>query len=153
MTVTISMSVEAVRNRVFNFLFNQNESYVEIISEESDELEILPSVEWDEYFHPDYLPLGYYFYSARRVNDNKTLIYSDGINQIIFNQKPISSGCHINIEDVEYTIVKINAFNGNLVVSGEETILVWNNEVNWFSISGTISKEEMLKIAESTTEY
>jgi hypothetical protein len=60
-------SAEAVRVRVLNFFMERNDKYTEVrIKEESSDT-LTPDFDWDNYYHPNYMPEGYFFESAKAI--------------------------------------------------------------------------------------
>lgn len=144
---TLIFTVEAIRVRVFNYFIERNERYTEIRVEEND-IET-PELDWENYYQPTYMPEGYYFESAEDGGLIKILNYSDGKNQIIITQANNTAGIQIDTEDATTERININGNEGFLTIKEDRSMMFWHNEEKSFTITGNITKEEIIKIAES----
>lgn len=142
------LSVDALRNNVFDFLVNIYEDFIAIFYNNS--LEDNSDKKIEEIYVPQYLPEGFEII----LNDNrKTVvlqIYSDAKdNRIIFEQIVYSIELIVDTENREYENIDINGNTGLFYIDRGINHLIWNDSKYNFQLKAPISKEEMIKIAES----
>ena len=145
-----SMTIEAVREPVVEFFVNVYEKFVEIFFGD-DEIENSPDA-IEEIYTLGYVPEGYEFVSREITIQQVKTIWTDGENEIMFEQyiKKISSfldneetNLEITDEDVSFAYVYKNGIK----------IIYWNNEEYVFvlKIPKDISKDECIKYINSLT--
>ena len=98
---------------------------------------------------PTLIPDGYDVTDEITDEFTHNITYSNDTKQIEFSQTSISLGIHIDTEKAETTKIKINNFDGYLSVTKDSTILVWFDEIFSYSITGNISKSDIISMADS----
>jgi hypothetical protein len=151
---TLTFSVEAVRVKVFDFLFQENEEYMQVISvETSGANERIKSLlpDWANYYYPDYLPEGYRFEEA----ENKGLPYmmafvNESGDVLLFSQQPADQGMMImDNEGTEKGELTINENPAFWASKNNETTLVWTLNGTRFTAFGKVELEELVKLADN----
>jgi hypothetical protein len=142
-----TFSVEAFRKPFINFVISVYEKFTGVeYQSEGEEIADFPS-EIEEIFMPITIPAGY----ALTENNNYGLmvesIYSNGINELIFEQYTISSMyTTINTEGSE--IEKLTIDDKEILIYSNQNVnvIIWVYESYGFKASGEIDKNELLKL-------
>lgn len=148
---TVTFSVKALREPFLSFIVETYERFTNIIFVK-DENEAQVNF---EKIIPDYIPEGY---SVTDIKADSTIFYEilysgeDENSYILYSQNTNGAGVQINTENVGYEELNIN---NNLAFyysnKGINTIIV-DGKNYFFTIEGTVTKEEIIKIAESIDE-
>ncbi len=100
---------------------------------------------------PSYLPEGYMFDSATvfKYDDKESvsLLYRNSSSTLVLTEKLLDDIQRPDFGEVEK--VSINGAEGKLISLPGSNMLVWNNGKLELMLSGTFSKEEMIKVAGS----
>jgi len=100
---------------------------------------------------PSYLPEGYTFDSATvfKYDDKESvsLLYRNSSSTLVLTEKLLDDIQRPDFGEVEK--VSINGSEGKLISLPGSNMLVWNNGKLELMLSGTFSKEEMIKVAGS----
>lgn len=148
-TVTTA-SVEALREGFINFVIETFEKGSTIFfSKDKGNLSlstqpITPKI-------PAYLPEGYKLVADMSDEIEMHIIYEGkGTESIVYCQHPKGSKTTVNSEGVTYKKIFIaNSYEGIIFENLGDTYLVFNDNEYMYTIIGTVSEEEILKIAES----
>lgn len=146
-TVTTA-SVEALREGFTHFVINTFEKGSTIFFPKDDEnpvvQPIIPKI-------PSYLPEGYKLVADMSNEFEVNLIYEgSGTDYFQFLQLPKGSNRTVNTEGVDYKKIFISNTNEGIIFKNlGDTYLVFNDGDYMYTIIGTVSEEEILKIAES----
>jgi hypothetical protein len=108
-----------------------------------------PMLDINHYYYPTVMLKGYSYSAHKVTRDIISLTYSNGIENILFIQYETQGDYNIDIENAEITEVDISGYTGMLILKEDKTMLFWQNDHNEFLIIGSITKESILKIAES----
>jgi len=140
-----SMSVSAVRRGVFEFIFYVYEKYTEIIFDHSKPItkgEFTP-------FTPSYIPEGFTI-DLEDLDGSVYLEYIKNDDYIIYEQKYKEDvASHINTEGVEVEKTEVNGQPAIYYSNYGVQNLIWHDELYMYSISSTLNKEEVFRIAMS----
>lgn len=152
---TLTFSVEAVRIKVFDFLFQENEEYMQVIpvetSGENERIKSLLSGDWENFYYPDYLPKGYRLEEA----ENEGLPYmmafvNENGDVLLFSQQPADEGMLIvDNENTEKGELTINGSPAFWTSKNNETTLVWTLNGARFTAFGKVELEELIRLAEN----
>ncbi len=152
---TLTVSVEAVRNRVFEFLFQENDVYMNVIPVETSgdgkEIKSLLPGDWENFYYPNFLPEGYYFEEAEKdgIFSMMAFVNEDG-DVLLFSQQPAEEGgLIVDNEDTEKGELTINGNNAFWMSKNNETTLVWNQNSTRLMVSGQAELDELILIAEN----
>ena len=150
-------NVDALRLRIFEFLFQSNEEYTKVIPMEkegnqSDVIDNLP-VEWESVYYPTYLPEGYELLQTEELGDAKIITFeNEGADILIFFQESWDgANLYIDNEDVQRGETTINSNPGFWQSKGENFTLIWMQSNNRFMLEGALAHDEMIKIAEKVS--
>ncbi len=143
--IASSMNVSAVRRAVFEFISYVYEKYTEIIFDKSGPItkgEFTP-------FTPSYIPEGFTI-SLEDLDGSVYLEYIKSDDYIIYEQKnkeDVTS--HINTEGIEMEDTEVNGLPAAYYSNSGVQNLIWYDELYMYSISSTLDKEEVFRIAMS----
>lgn len=152
---TLTVSVEAVRNRVFDFLFQENEVYMNVIPVETsgshEEIKRLLPGDWENFYYPNYLPEGYHFEEAEKDGIFSMLAFiNEDEDVLLFSQQPADEGrLIVDNEDTEKGELTINGNNAFWTSKNNETTLVWNQNGTRLMVSGQAELDVLIQLAES----
>lgn len=143
-----TFSVKAIRESVIEFITETFEKFTKVTVENHESIamqtEFIKTT-------PEYVPEGYTVESVIDVLGVYQITYNNKENNPIvysqeFGNRNIS---HINTEDVEYEEIFVNSYEGVFYnINGANTIF-FANETYLYKVYGQISKDELIKIAES----
>jgi len=146
--LSLTVSVQAFRDRVLNLLINIKPKYtsLQLSGEES------PSIDWINAYVPTYMPPGYKVKSTSRTDTTAKIIFSkdDGNSSFVYADYDSTTKVAIDTEgasDIE--TVKVNGQDATLVIKGSITAITWSIGDHVFIIQGAIDKQEAIKMAES----
>ncbi len=146
-TIT-TVSVEALRESFIRFVVETFEKGSIIWFSKEDEgtpiQPITPKI-------PTYLPAGYQLVTDMSNEFETNLIYEGNKTEYFqFLQLPKGSKRTVNTEGVDYTkILVLNTYEGIIFQNLCNTYLIFNDDEYMYTIIGTVTEEEILKIAES----
>jgi len=149
--ITTVFSVSALRESVIRFFVEVREKFSQVFFNQQEE-EVFPST-LEIYYVPTWLPEGYWEDAARTVYAvilcERTYVDDRG-EEINFKQYTITSlVLRIDTEGVEAETVIINGNKGLYFSNKEIRHLTWINEHCGFSVSGSVSKADLVRFAES----
>lgn len=142
--LVFSMSVSAVRITVFELISNVYEKYTEIFFDSSQ------SIPDDKFiaFKPSYIPNGF----KANIEDLDGSVYLEYVKDddyIIYEQKRREDvSTHINTEGVEVEFIEFNERPARYYSNQGTQNLIWYDDSYMYSISSTLDKNEVYKIAE-----
>lgn len=147
-TFTLSIGVEAVREKIFDFIKIKHDTYTEklyFVNEKESE-EFLPL--W-----PTYIPEGYNLVAEELLEDYLLLSYEFEEGNIIICQEQIVDGMAVS-QDNEYIKEKeinIQGVSAQMKYKENGVIrILWEKHNCIFTVSGKkIAEEELIKICES----
>lgn len=151
LTLLISLTattfgVKAIRESVIEFITETFEKFTRVTVENED-----PSATHDVFIKaaPQYIPEDYIVESEVDVFGLYKITYNNQNNHITYSQEfGKLNTIQINTENVEYDNITINSYEGVFYNNGENTI-VFADENYMYTVCGHISKDELIKIAES----
>ena len=108
---------------------------------------------WEEMYYPTYIPQGYTFYKCTKSSEVSNLIYINSDKEFI-NFSIITNSTNISMDTEKMTKAKleINGQDAILYVKERISSLVINYEDYVILISGYLTKDDVIKIAESISE-
>ena len=141
-----TFSVKALREAVIEFITETYEKFtkVSIHTTGSNEDNVIKTV-------PQYIPQGYEIEFEIDDGHLYSITYTDKENNHIIYDQQIQSGTtyHANTEDIEFETIHINSLEGISYVKNEYNTVVFADENHFYTITGKVSMEEIVKIAES----
>ncbi len=141
-------TVEAFRITVLNFIMEQKEKFSLISLSENNSSDV--PIELKGKYYPHYFPDGYEIESIFINDDRVEILYVNKSNEIInygYFSKDAATG--VDTENRTETSVIINGLNGNIFSKGRHRTLVLKSDEYIFVIDGTITQEEIIRIAKS----
>ena len=131
----VSISVEAVRKPIANFFIEVYEKFTKLSFENEDKI-ILPII-IENFYIPEQIPKGYSLLEENNGNTFYELVYSDGINDIIFHQYTLTSTyIGLDTENVDMTQINIQGHDGWTYTNKNTTVILWNDGEYAFMLTG-----------------
>lgn len=145
----VTISVDAIRLKVYNLLLESNEKYSSVRVDEVPE----GLADWKSYYLPAWLPEGFRVRNAKDFSNVKMIEFTneDGL-KIVFTQAINGSELQLNTEGGKQTEVLIHHQQAILSEKPGETILFWNNEESSFCLVSGLNSEVLIQIAESVKQ-
>lgn len=143
----MTISVEAFRVRVFNFIVETNEKYTSMKVDEKVDYDENSILTWDGYYSLLYIPEGFEVDNKDIFNGMRIVQCSSKLNYITFAQAPNGTDFHLDTEGCNISKIMIDDDKGILAVKEEKNILFWNNDDSSFYIISDLNIEEIIKIA------
>lgn len=147
--LTLTLSVDAFRTQVYNFISTDNDEYSSVrIRPGSSENEV--KINWKEYYFPTYVPEGFYIDKIQE-NDRVKAVYFKNENneQIKFFQAPNAADFNMDTEGGEKEELLINGMVAVLIKKDGKNILFWNNAEASFYLVSELEADKLVIIAES----
>ncbi len=147
-TVTTA-SVEALREGFIRFVVETFEKGSTIwFSKEDEGALTYPTITSKI---PTYLPEGYRLVADMSNEMQIYLLYEgDGSESLVFIQQPKGAKTTVNTEGVSYKKIHVkNSYEGIIFENLRDAYLIFNDDEYMYTIIGTVSEEEILKIAET----
>jgi hypothetical protein len=145
----VTLNVEAIRIKVYNILFAENDKYSTVrIVEEQPNTDITESGE--DYYLPTYIPVGFEIESVKELKNFLIIVYINKVNeQFTFTQAPNGTSFHLDTEGSIKEEVLISSNKGIFIEKGGRNILFWSNEECSFYIASGLDRDSLIIIAES----
>lgn len=155
------LSVEASRNAIFNSVLEWKAEHVDIYFEETTSgapAEESPAGEQSEVWEPQYLPEGFFMAEEKNVGPVHMTTYENGKGaSVTFTQTPLDKAGKMSI-DSEHTTYHEITIKGEKAVLFEakgdqdRSYVLWQSKKTSLVLSSTISKDELIRIAESAEQ-
>jgi len=148
-----TLSVEAFRLRLFNFVTEIKDQYTKIdIKENSGPQEENIELHLDNTFYPAYMPMDYTLTESQEFGTMRIMIFSNKEGKVIeIAQSPIGTSFQVDTENAVTSEVEINNVKGILIVKGNVRTLIWTIDQTALYIIGQIKEVEIIRIAENVT--
>lgn len=108
-------------------------------------------------YRPTWLPEGYTEFYANEVDDTVTIVYADEEGKMLkynFVCNPNETDWYVNAAQVTLEPATVNGVPAQLLISNDSetaSAIMWTTDENTaFYISGFLSQDELIKIAESS---
>jgi len=149
----IVFSVQAIREPVINFIIETYQKFSAVffkdeeVSDSSDAFIM-------EYMIPTYLPKGYSLKHETDLILQFTCEYDNGVGDIIIYHQRVKddSALKIDTEGIETENIIIGEHYGIYYENKGTKNIIWADSAYQYSISGNISKEELIEISQSLKE-
>lgn len=151
----LTVSVEAVRSKVFEFLFQENKEYMNVVPVEtsgnSENIKSLLPADWENTYYPDYLPKGYEFKEAEDNGISHMIAFqNDNGDVLLFSQQPSDdTGMIVDNENTEKGELTVNGNPAFWMSKNGETTLIWSRDSTRFMASGKMDLDELTQIAKN----
>ncbi|HCC35422.1 MAG TPA: hypothetical protein DEQ02_07235 [Ruminococcaceae bacterium] len=154
-TATITVfSVEALRDKFFDWWFSVFPSHTRV--EFTNVEQIYGADTYDklkQYNLPTYIPQGFILIKTVEAKNNHRLVFQNEFDGwIILDIQILHEGSHVNLntENAESELISINGSEGLYTYKDGDSITAWSNANAFFMLSCNLTKDEVLKIANST---
>lgn len=147
-----TFSIKALREPVIDFIVSVYEKFSNILFNEEETKSSFPTI-IEEFYQPKYLPTGYVEIENNNLINVIEIIYSNGVDDLIFEQYIIGSAqVGIDTEGAEVEMLIVDG--GKMLFYSNKGInnIVWKDESYGYSIRGIINKSEMLNMV-ALTKY
>lgn len=142
----VTLSVDAIRTRVLNFIIESNEKYTGIRVDD----EPVVDIKWKDYYYPVYLPQGFHINETYELKNQKIIRFiNDEGQDIVFTQSVNGTEVQLDTEEGIVSEVLINGNAGILSEKPGKNILLWHNEEYSLWLNSKIDSEVLIRIAES----
>lgn len=159
----MTLSVEALRVRFLNFFVEVTDRYTEIrvVENSRDEYRAQGEEENLETFFseepattngtgPSYIPEEYQLLEIKDYGDVVMIKYTnDKEQELLFTRMPNGGSTQIDTENAKVTEVSIHGNEGIMSEKEGFVILFWHDQSYSYTLTGEISAQEMLNVAES----
>lgn len=155
------LSVEASRNAIFNSVMEWKAEHVDIHFQETTSgasEEEPPADEQPEVWEPQYLPEGFFVAEEKNVGPVHMTTYENGKGaSVTFTQTPLDKAGKMSI-DSEHTTYREITIQGKKAVlfeakrAEDRSYVLWQSKKTSFVLSSVISKDELIRIAESAEQ-
>lgn len=149
--ITMVFSVSALREPVIQFFVEVYEKFSQVFFQHNEEEQFPATLE--VYYTPTWLPEGYRGDPAQTldiINLCERVYVSESGQDILFGQYTItSSALRIDTEGVEIESVILSGNAGLYFSNKGFQYLTWNDGQYGFSVSGPVSKADIVRLAES----
>ena len=152
------LTVEAVREEIYKIITTAYEKFIRIgFGDMGNQVFTVdfPPERIEESYLPSYVPDGYWEDDISQSDTHTKAIYINNENDnIIYYQKLISSFTSIDGENYIEDDININGMNGKIYEYDKPDeikyyIIIWTDSKYSYQVIGYVSKEDMVKIAES----
>lgn len=141
-------SVDAWRVRVMNFVFDPKKIATEINFNDNG-----GTTYSDEYVRLGYVPMGFELTDRIETSKCNVLYFERGEEYFFFDMQTIKVDMTIDTENAVLENVTVKGHEGIYSAKENANILLWHDDYNVYTVSGSISKEEAMKIAESANIF
>lgn len=142
----MTLSVEALRVRLLNFFVEVTDQYTEIRVVENTQ---------DEYgtqggTGPSYVPEEYRLLETKDYGEMVIIKYTnDKEQELLFTRMPNGGSTQIDTENAKVTEVSIHGNEGIMSEKEGFIILFWHDQSYSYTLTGEITAQEILRVAES----
>nr|WP_319489503.1 DUF4367 domain-containing protein [uncultured Caproiciproducens sp.] len=155
------LSVEASRNFIFNSVLEWKADHVDIHFEDTVSAvsgQESPAEERPEVWEPQYLPEGFLVAEEKDVGPVHMITYENGKGATVtFTQTPLDKAGKMSIDSEHTTYHEITIKGEKAVLfeakrAEDRSYVLWQSKKTSFVISSVISKDELIRIAESAEQ-
>lgn len=151
---TVTLSVEATRNRIFNAYLDWQDKYTSIEFKDTTDPTEKKVIDQSNLYHPTYIPKGFKHTSTEKLGKTIVLIYSNETgDEILFDQGPAGTGK--TSVDNEHTTYKEIVISGNKAYlfdamrAEDSSVLIWQSGGIEFQLTSRIDSAELIHMGES----
>lgn len=140
---------EPLREWIVSLFVEEYEDHIDVKTFSGSEADFeVPEI--SGYYIPEYIPDGFTLKEEDYTGCGVWMYWEtiDGKN-FDYSQNPLDSSCLIDNERHTNENITVNGDNAVLSYNEKTCSIFWNNQKYTFLISGNLSKEEIIKIAES----
>jgi hypothetical protein len=153
-SVAVIFNVEALRVPFLNFFEHPGQQSTKIETKDQNTNYDLFVDQIHGMYLPAYLPDSYSIQSIDKTGQNTIAIFKKYDNRIInFQNIPEGTIANIDNENAQTEHISVNGEDAQLFIKNDKYTLVFRFENNVYMLSGTISKNDILKVAGSLIFY
>lgn len=104
----------------------------------------------DEYIRLKYVPFGFEVVEQVKSSKCNVITFEQGEKYFNFSMEAIEGQKSIDTEGADVENVTVNKYDGVYSTKEDRNTLLWHDDFNVLIVSGNISKDEIIKIAEYT---
>lgn len=154
-TILIS-SVDALKVMFLNMFIEGKEDYSKITIEndksQNGNIEILlNNEELKDSYISAYIPENFSIEKIMSLDGSTIIIFKDiNSNSLIFEQsKDLNKEYMVDTEDAYTEKISIQGYEAIIIIKGEITTVLWQNNERIFNVCGKVDREKILKFCES----
>ena len=147
--ITVSLSpnsVEALKTKFLNFFYDKDAPDMEITFTETKNNSYS-----NDMVDIGYIPDGFELVKHKEGINNLFLNFANEKDYIQLKRNNLSLKMAVNTETGILENIRIKGYEGFYIVKNTETILLWHDGVYTYRINSNLEKNNIVKIAESTT--
>ena len=153
-STSVIFNVEALRVPFLNFIEHPGQQSTKIEAKDQNANYDLYADQLHGMYLPAFLPNSYSIESINKTGQNTIVIFKNPDSQIInFQNISETSLANIDNEDAQAEHISVNGKDAELFDKNGRYTLVFKFEYNVFMLSGPLSKDDMIKVAESLIYY
>lgn len=147
----ITLSVDAVRIQLLNWVVDIRETYTQITLNEQDAVDdVQIPDEWQRYDYPTYLPKGYALTKTSGLDEMKRMWFTNQHNNdIFFIQGTEGMSSVLDSEDAIISYEDINGYEAMVIEKTSMKFVTWHNETTLYVIRGNVDSDILIKMARS----
>lgn len=156
LVATVTLSVEATRNRIFNAYLDWQDKYTSIQFKDMADPAETKGIDESSLFHPTYIPKGFKQTSIKKFGKVIVLEYlnKETGEKILFDQGPAGAGKtsvdseHTTYREIEISGNKAYLFKG-MRKDVDQSVLIWQSGGVKFKFTSLIDSSELIRMGES----
>lgn len=156
-TGSLTIGVEAFRLRIFNLFVQESEEYTDLslMEEGVENTNITKPEGLLDYYYVTYLPNGFNLLDYSGDDGFIAFVFSDGDSriQLITQTGGPDFLSQVDSENAEVTRFDLNGNDAIYFTKNDKGTIAWHQDNVLIKISGYISKEKLIKIAESIKKF
>ena len=141
---TAIFSVDAFRIKFMNFIYEKDKPNSDIYFGDN----VVETYE-DDYIYLGYIPAGFHLERCTSKQGDCLMNFANEDNYFSVSVSNKDGLLNIDTENAEVESTSVNGLDAFFSTNNRVNILVWSDNSLKFSIDGTVSKDEIMKIAEN----
>ena len=148
-TTTVTVSVKALREKVIEFFTEVFDTHT-VVTFVDDTPDVPDEITFEPH-KPSYIPKGYVVEQEAKASTVYIIRFiDDDANQICYKQyRKESVGVQADTEEIQYVEITVNNYSGIAYHNKGFVYIIFADEYHTYTLSGTISLKELIKVAES----
>ena len=145
-------TVQPVRARVMELIFEIEREYTRVSLRERPGAGVEVPAEWGGEYYPSYIPEGYEVDEVVNMTGNKYVLYTsqkEREERFRFSEMGEDSVSGIDTENARIKYIVVNGNPGLIAEKDERTVVSWAEFDRYFVVSGNLSGEAAIQIADS----
>lgn len=143
-------TVQPVRARVMELIFEIERQYTRVSLQEKPGSGVEVPAEWGGEYYPSYIPEGYEVDEVVDLLGIQDILFISQVGgRFSFSELGADSGSNIDTENASIKYIMIKGNPGLLAVKEGKSVVSWADFDRYFVVSGNLSGEEAMQIADS----